>query len=156
MGHNSAVDSPADMLAGQHPWSKAAGEELKTRREAAGLSQPSLAKLVGVHPNTIGNLERGKGRPAEGNLEAIAGVLKVPVAALLPPETKEATAFKEGVAHAYRELQATLVDLQHRLGLGEGTPGGRKPAGLGAVREGRKARPARPRRKPPEDEQDTG
>ena len=141
-----------ELLPSEHPWSTQAGLALKALRESLDLGQHEL----GVSRGMVSLLERGETRPGIGTLEKIATALGVPVPALLPPETKEAAAFSKGVAHAYKELEATLVDLQHRLGLGEGTPGGRRPAGLGAVREGRKARPARPRRKPPEDEQDTG
>lgn len=51
-------------------------ERLKSAREAAGLTQPELAKRAGVSPGTIGNIESGaRQRPRE--LLAIAREVKV-------------------------------------------------------------------------------
>lgn len=124
----NGVERPAeDLLPGQHPWSRDAGERLAKFRDERGWPQPKLAEVAGLSRGTISNLERGKHRPEPGSLEAIAKALDMPMSALLPAETKEATAFHEGVAYAMREVgkagRATLSDLRRRLGLSEGGTG---------------------------------
>lgn len=113
---NGLVWTGEKVLPGQHPWSEGAGKRLAHFRESAGLSQPELADLADVSTGTISNLERARTRPARGNLEAVAAALGISVAALLPAETKEATAFQEGVAHALDLVEAMLADLRRSLG----------------------------------------
>jgi len=38
---------------------KQAGKKLRALRKAAGLNQAELAEQLELHPNTIGNIERG-------------------------------------------------------------------------------------------------
>ena len=49
---------------------------MKQAREAAGLTQPQLAKKAGVSPGTIGNIESGT-RKQPRELLAIAAALRV-------------------------------------------------------------------------------
>lgn len=48
-------------------------------REYAGLEQIELAELIGVSRNTIGNMEKGKGKPRQITLNAWALATGVPV-----------------------------------------------------------------------------
>ena len=58
------------------------GEELRSRRKAAGLSQESLAHAAGVHVNVVGRLERGQYNPSVLVLHAVASKLNVSLAKL--------------------------------------------------------------------------
>jgi transcriptional regulator with XRE-family HTH domain len=55
------------------------GATVRTRRERLSLSQTSLARRAGVHPNVVGRLERGIYNPTVLKLLAIAGALRVPL-----------------------------------------------------------------------------
>ena len=52
-------------------------ERLKTLRYEKGLSQKELAKLSGVHEDTIANWEKGKNKPTMQKLTRIAVCLGV-------------------------------------------------------------------------------
>lgn len=56
---------------------------LRTRREAAGLSQAQVARALEVGTEVVYNWERGRHVPQERRLAQIAGVLGVDVGALL-------------------------------------------------------------------------
>jgi transcriptional regulator with XRE-family HTH domain len=64
------------------------GQELKKRRERAGMTQDRLAAQAGVRLATIGRLEIGKIRPSLEMLEKLAGALNCRVRDLLPEEEK--------------------------------------------------------------------
>jgi transcriptional regulator with XRE-family HTH domain len=53
------------------------GSDLKDARERRGLGQRETARLAGISPETLSNLERGDGYPNLHTLECIAGVLQV-------------------------------------------------------------------------------
>jgi transcriptional regulator with XRE-family HTH domain len=55
------------------------GGKVRTRRERLSLSQTTLARKAGVHPNVVGRLERGIYNPSVLKLLAIAGALRVPL-----------------------------------------------------------------------------
>ena len=85
------------------PWEVYArdlGLNLLRAREASGMSQERLANAAGVSTFTYRKLEKGEsnpGTPANPRLRtlvALAGVLGVPVAALLPPDPDGVTAWK--------------------------------------------------------------
>jgi transcriptional regulator with XRE-family HTH domain len=68
------------------------GQRLIQLRKAAGLSQLDLAAWADLSLTTISDLERGAvTNPRLGTLEAIAEVLKVPVAQLLDDPEVAAT-----------------------------------------------------------------
>lgn len=52
------------------------GSRIKQRREELGLTQPELAKLIGVSKGTIGNYETGLSAPNEKNFFKLFEVLK--------------------------------------------------------------------------------
>jgi len=53
------------------------GERLKTLREAAGLSQASLARESGVSVGSVRGYEQGRGLPSFVNAVALAAALGV-------------------------------------------------------------------------------
>ncbi len=59
------------------------GEEVRERREQQNLSQEALAIQAGIHPNTIGRIERGVYNPSVLTLDAIAVKLNTSVLELL-------------------------------------------------------------------------
>ena len=59
------------------------GEVLRRRREAAGLSQESLAATAELHRNYIGLLERGQMVPSLLVVEKIAAALRVSMAKIV-------------------------------------------------------------------------
>lgn len=63
------------------------GRNLRTYREARGLSQEAFADLVEVHRTYMGGLERGERNLTLKSLERIAGRLGVDPVALLRPQT---------------------------------------------------------------------
>lgn len=52
---------------------------LRIAREFAGLEQEELAELIGVSRNTVGNAEKGRGKPRKITLNAWALACGVPV-----------------------------------------------------------------------------
>jgi ribosome-binding protein aMBF1 (putative translation factor) len=59
-----------------YPFRDRVGERLRRARERSGLSRQMLARIVGVHPSTIGRAERA-GRVSHATMVAICRVLGV-------------------------------------------------------------------------------
>jgi transcriptional regulator with XRE-family HTH domain len=59
------------------------GGRVRARRKRLSLSQTTLARRAGVHPNVVGRLERGIYNPTVLKLLAIAGALRVPLRELV-------------------------------------------------------------------------
>ena len=59
-----------------YPFRGRLGERLQRARERSGLSRRMLARIVGVHPSTIGRAERS-GRVSHATLVVICDVLGV-------------------------------------------------------------------------------
>ena len=62
---------------------KILGETLRASRKEAGLSQERLAELADLHPNYIGEVERGEKNISIDALLRIAHALNVPMAHLV-------------------------------------------------------------------------
>lgn len=67
---------------------KALGTKLAKLRESAGLSQDALALKAQVARNLISSLEKGRGNPTLGTLEALAAALGSSLLDLLGAEPK--------------------------------------------------------------------
>jgi transcriptional regulator with XRE-family HTH domain len=59
------------------------GEVVRRRREAAGLTQESLAKAANLHPTYISILERGRRAPSIVVVEKLARALRTSMASLM-------------------------------------------------------------------------
>ena len=59
------------------------GRNLRRYRELRGQSQEAFGEALGLHPNYIGNLERGERNLTLRSVERIAGLLGVHVLSLL-------------------------------------------------------------------------
>ena len=59
------------------------GANMRSAREATGLSQEKFAQQAGVHRTYIGSLERGKHSPSLWTIVRIARELGVPAQSLL-------------------------------------------------------------------------
>lgn len=68
------------------------GERLRRRREAAGLSQEHLARLLGCSVNTVGRAERGRTVPTLPMAQRIAAALGCTVEDLWVTETAQPSA----------------------------------------------------------------
>ena len=62
---------------------KTIGENIKTFREARGLSQSELAELIGKKQGTICNWELGRRDPGTDNLKKLAAVLDIPTSEIV-------------------------------------------------------------------------
>jgi transcriptional regulator with XRE-family HTH domain len=58
------------------------GQNVAIYRRRAGLTQVKLAKKVGVAPETINRLERGKSIPSIATIEKVAGAIGVELSEL--------------------------------------------------------------------------
>lgn len=58
---------------------------IRTLRQAKGLSQEGFADKCGLHRTYVGSVERGESNVTLSTLEALAGALGVSVADLLTP-----------------------------------------------------------------------
>jgi transcriptional regulator with XRE-family HTH domain len=65
------------------------GEQIATARTAKELSQPKLAQLVDLHPQTISDTERGIARISEATYKRIAVAVGLDPSELLSSETEE-------------------------------------------------------------------
>jgi transcriptional regulator with XRE-family HTH domain len=66
------------------PLLRAFGELVRTKREAAGLSQEELAFRVGLHRTYVGSVERGERNITLANIYRLAKALGCPVTELMP------------------------------------------------------------------------
>lgn len=112
---NEDVQTNPDLLPNQHPWSEEAGKRLKRLRESLGKSQDDL----GVSRGTVSLLERGRTAPERETLRLIASALGVAVASLLPLDSGEGRAYRQGADAALEDVQAMLSDLRRNLAQGE-------------------------------------
>lgn len=64
------------------------GRRIREEREAVGLSQDYLARLIGINRPSLTLMESGRQRVQVHSLYAIADVLGIPLADLLPLKPK--------------------------------------------------------------------
>ena len=66
-------------------WRAILGANVKTRREALGLTQAHVANVVGVSRGSIANLERGQQDPPLSRVYALAEALRCSPAEIIEP-----------------------------------------------------------------------
>lgn len=66
------------------PPARSFAQQLRSHREAAGLSQAELARRAGIRRSTVNNLERGRTEPSAATLQALAGVEALAMPARFP------------------------------------------------------------------------
>jgi transcriptional regulator with XRE-family HTH domain len=59
-----------------HPIRATVGRNIKAAREERGLTQSALARLLGVESMAVSRWERGRVRPTDANLHALARALR--------------------------------------------------------------------------------
>jgi transcriptional regulator with XRE-family HTH domain len=84
------------------------GQEVRRRREAAGLTLEALAERSGLTPNYIGGIEMGKRDPSLSTLLSLARGLRAPPADLLGGLAEMSPAAIE----AGRLFEGTLPEIQ--------------------------------------------
>ena len=94
------------------------GDRLQAAREAAGLSQESLAKRLGVKTKTLRNWEEDIAEPRANRLTMMAGVLGVSITWLLHGEgegidaPEETPSVDPGVLDLLGEVRALQVQMR--------------------------------------------
>ena len=115
------------MPEGQNRYSEATatfGDRLAGAREALGLTQPQLAKRLGVKVRTLRDWEDDLSEPRANRIQMLSGILNVSLSWLLtgigdgiePPD--EAAAVPQdmtGVLAEMHEIQAEMVRLSGRM-----------------------------------------
>lgn len=86
------------------------GDRLAGAREGAGLTQPDLARTLGVRLKTLQQWEEDQSEPRANRLQMLAGMLNVSLSWLLTGEGDGLDAPPEGGA-AQVALRAMLADL---------------------------------------------
>jgi transcriptional regulator with XRE-family HTH domain len=84
------------------------GQEIRRRREAAGLTLEALAERAGLTPNYIGGIEMGRRDPSLSTVLAIARGLRISPADLLGGIEEMSPAAIE----AGRLFEGTLPEIQ--------------------------------------------
>jgi transcriptional regulator with XRE-family HTH domain len=81
--------------AGEHMLTVLA-QNVRTMRQAKGLSQEELAHEAGIHRTYVGSIERGERNATISTLELLASVLGVTVPELLSPNVTNGTSNEQG------------------------------------------------------------
>ena len=97
------------------------GNNIKRLREAAGLTQPALAKLLNCSKQTISNYERNRREPDLETVGKMAEIFGVPVDAIMGEEKPRQSIFakKDGVEQTFTEIIADLVESEINSRLNE-------------------------------------
>lgn len=83
---------------------KILGEELRRHRNKKHLSQPQLAKLAGIHPNSVYQYETGRADISALTLAQICAILEVYPTRILKKPTMKAT--MKGQSNQHEENSA--------------------------------------------------
>ncbi|MFT7107911.1 MAG: transcriptional regulator with XRE-family HTH domain [Yoonia sp.] len=95
------------------------GDRLAAAREAAGLSQTSLASKLGVKPSTVESWENDAKEPRANRLQMISGILGVSMSWLLtgagegPEAPDEANDLSNDVLELLAEMRALRSQIMH-------------------------------------------
>jgi transcriptional regulator with XRE-family HTH domain len=100
------------------------GDRVAAAREAMGLDQPTLARRLGVKPQTVAAWEADRAEPRANRLQMLAGLLGVPMVWLMSGEgaglapakpAARAQAVEQAIAEL-RALREAQIGLAERLG----------------------------------------
>lgn len=78
-------------------------------RQARGLTQEALAKLVDVPRSTIANLESGEGNPSLHNLSKLSHALHLPIEKLLAPKSIQCTLIPAKAIEVHKRSQGDVL-----------------------------------------------
>jgi len=104
------------------------GDRVAGAREAARISQPELARKLGVRKDTVVSWEEDRSEPRANKLSMMAGVLNVSIIWLLtgegegdvaPPGDAAGVPDLKGVLSDLRNLRAELAAAESRAGAWE-------------------------------------
>ena len=92
---------------------KPIGEVIRQERQAAGLSQDALAKLIDTHVNSIQNYESGRRQPSKETITQLETVFGVPLRQLrhLPDSIDKAAWIEEFDSLYEEQLELFLQQL---------------------------------------------
>jgi len=102
------------------------GDRVAGAREAAGMTQPELAKRLGVKLSTLRGWEDDLSEPRANKLQMMAGLLNVSLTWLLngvgdgisaPGDEDEVTRDVAGILNEMRDVKTQMTKLSDRLGL---------------------------------------
>lgn len=127
-------NSPEDLAAVR----QALGARIKEFRDRQGLTQLQLAERIGVAPQTVSQIERGKEGTSMANLVRISTVLDVPLSELFefddaPARDKEKRRAVQALVRLVQHEDVTLIKqvtrharllIQFARGSGNGAGGG--------------------------------
>lgn len=102
------ISEPQDWYSGDHA---TFGDRLTAAREAQGLSQPQLAKRLGVKLRTVQGWENDTSEPRANKLQMVAGLLNVSLGWLLTGEG-EGVAEPASQENLAEDAQAILKDMR--------------------------------------------
>jgi transcriptional regulator with XRE-family HTH domain len=88
------------------------GKRLQELREAAGLSQARLAKLVGVTRNAVSQWEANTTQPSTKRLAALARALNVAIDQIMAPGAEQRTRVIEDATRLVNQLGADGVSVE--------------------------------------------
>lgn len=91
------------------------GERLRTAREAAGLSQGQVAKLMGLHRPTISEIEAGRRRVSADELTQLAEIYGVGTDWILSERDTDTDPNDDKILLAARQLSKMKDDDLDRL-----------------------------------------
>lgn len=91
---------------------KQVGEQIRTARQQAGMSQTHLAEILSRRQAYISDMENGKAEPSATMLVQLAYALKKPVSFFFPPEYRN---FEQGWTTKKEELSVEEQELITKL-----------------------------------------
>lgn len=87
----------------------AVGAKIRLRRQQRGMSAAEMARRAGLSKATLSQLEAGKGNPTIDTLDAIAVVLRIPIADLLARDADIGPVYRPGTQAEPDEVARELL-----------------------------------------------
>ena len=95
---------------------KIMGERIAKLRRSIGLSQATLAKMLGLSTSTIAMYEQGRREPSVSIIIALADTLGVTIDYLLTGQALSKPSFVPGKDNSHIQLIATLLCTAFHIG----------------------------------------